>query len=211
MSKYHIARNLLTRINEAGDAGLRLRREVVRRVVQWEDFLTCWDADRLKAQGLVSQIQKVVNAKDSFTRMYEERDREAAARRAQAEREAEAKRRTAKTREEVKDALFALTGDSDPPRRGRAFELVLNRLFDAYGDRSEKSFVLRTSAGGAVEQIDGVIELDGHVYFVEAKWWEARVGVPEVSQHLIRVFLRAEAQCPYRLCVALYRGSGHHV
>lgn len=195
VSKYHIARDLLTRINEAGDSGLRLRREVVKRVVQWEDFSTCWPTDRARAQGLVAQIRHIVNVRDSFTRMSEEREREAAARRGQAARAAEEKQAKAKEREQVKDALFALTAETDPVRRGRAFEAVLNRLFAAYGVLVESAFVLRMAkGGGVVEQIDGVISLDGDLYFVEAKWWEAPVGVPEVSQHLMRVFLRAEAR-----------------
>ena len=194
VSKYHIARDLLALINEARDSGLRLRREVVRRVVQWEDFSTCWPADQPKARGLVAQVQHVVNVKDSFTRMDEAREREAALRRAQAEQEAEAKQKTAKEREMVKNALFALIAETDPVKRGRAFEAVLNRLFAAHGVLVKEAFVLRMSDGGLVEQIDGVISLDGHLYLVEVKWWDAPVGRPEVSQHLVRIFLRAEAR-----------------
>ena len=69
ISKFYIARTVLSHLNESGDKSLRELREVVRRVVQFEDFSTCWPGDRLEAQGLVSQIGKVVDVKDSFTRM----------------------------------------------------------------------------------------------------------------------------------------------
>ncbi|NUS65993.1 MAG: hypothetical protein HOQ46_20370 [Saccharothrix sp.] len=76
ISKYDITRTALARVNEEGDAGLRARREIVRRVVEWEDFSTCWPEVALKAQGLVAKVRQLVNAKDSFVRMQQERDRE---------------------------------------------------------------------------------------------------------------------------------------
>ena len=47
---------------------------------------------------------------------------------------------------------------------------------------------------GVVEQIDGVIELDGNLYLVEIKWWDAPLGPGEVAQHLVRVFTRGHAR-----------------
>ena len=41
ISKYEIARNILTRLNARGDSGLRARREVIRRVTEFESFETC--------------------------------------------------------------------------------------------------------------------------------------------------------------------------
>ncbi len=41
-----------------------------------------------------------------------------------------------------------------------------------------------------VEQIDGVIELDGELNLVEIKWWSVPLGAGEVSHHLVRVFNR---------------------
>ena len=76
LNKFKIASTVLTRLNEKGEATLRERREIVKRVTEFEDFSTCWPNDRLEAQGLVSRIQKVVNVKDSFTRMKEERSQE---------------------------------------------------------------------------------------------------------------------------------------
>ena len=76
IKKYEIARTVLTRINEKGDSTLVLRREVVRRVVEFENFSSCWASDQLKAKGLVSEVRRLVNVKDSFTRMNQEREEE---------------------------------------------------------------------------------------------------------------------------------------
>lgn len=56
-------------------------------------------------------------------------------------------------------------------------ETALNNLFQAYGVLIRKSFHLVGEAGeGIVEQIDGIIELSGVLYFVEMKWYRNPVG-----------------------------------
>ena len=42
ISKFEIVRTVLTRLNENGDKYLRERREVLKRVIEFEDFSTCW-------------------------------------------------------------------------------------------------------------------------------------------------------------------------
>ena len=66
INKYEINSTILQRINEIGDSELRTRREVLKRVVEFENFSTCWPTDQLKAKGLVCEIRDVVNIKDSF-------------------------------------------------------------------------------------------------------------------------------------------------
>jgi hypothetical protein len=73
ITKYEIARTVLTRLNEKGEATLRERREVLKRVVRFEDFSTCRPTDQLKAKGLVGEVRRVVDVKDSFARMKQER------------------------------------------------------------------------------------------------------------------------------------------
>src|SRR5689334_11004032 len=68
-NKFEIARNVLTKVNARGDSGLRPRREIIRRVVEFEDFSNCWREDQMEARGLVAAIRDAVNKKDSFTRM----------------------------------------------------------------------------------------------------------------------------------------------
>jgi hypothetical protein len=74
--KHEIVRTVLTRLNERGEKSLGERREILKRVTEFEDYSTCWPADQLKAKGLVAEIRRVVNVKDSFTRMSQERDSE---------------------------------------------------------------------------------------------------------------------------------------
>src|SRR5207244_1498117 len=47
--------------------------------------------------------------------------------------------------------------------------------------------VVEGKALGVVEQIDGVVELEGALYLVEAKWLSGPVGVEDVSRHLVRI------------------------
>ena len=75
ISKFEIARQVLRTLNDLGDARLRERREVVRRVAQWDDFTRSYENDRAAAEGFVARIQKLVNTKDSFTRMNETAER----------------------------------------------------------------------------------------------------------------------------------------
>src|SRR5260370_19867327 len=76
IKKREIAQQLLVLVNEGGDATLRQRRETVKRVVEWEDFSSCYDDNRLPAQGLVAQVRKRVNEHDAFTRMQQAQEAE---------------------------------------------------------------------------------------------------------------------------------------
>ena len=194
INKYSIVRVVLSRLNEGGDKHLRERREVLRRVVEFEDFSTCWPDDQLKAQGLVSRVQRVVNVKDSFTRIQKELDAEATRAREAQRADAERTRRQREELEEIKrdfNGLFAL---KDARERGRRLEGVLNRLFRATGIFIEEDFKRIPAPGlGVAEQIDGVIELQGKIYLVEMKWLQNPVGVADVSQHLVRVYSRSSA------------------
>jgi restriction system protein len=196
LNKFEIARTVLTRLNEKGEATLRERREVLKRVVEFEDFSTCWSEDQLKAKGLVAEIRRVVDVKDSFTRMKQEREDEARQRRIVKEKEVLAEQQRREVLREVRRDLLNLFKEQDAQRRGKALESVLNRLFKAAGILTNESFTIAGMDGeGIVEQIDGVVEIDGELYFVEMKWWRNPIGVQEISQHLIRVFSRDQARC----------------
>jgi restriction system protein len=195
IKKHEIARTVLERLNERGDATLRARREVVRRVVEFEDFSACWPSDQLKAKGLVAQIRQVVNVKDSFTRMREEMEREQRERRSERQAKLEREQRRRERIAAIKSDLFALFKEQNPHRRGKQLEAVLNRLFAEDGILLKEAFTITGDGGeGIIEQIDGVIEIDGEVYLVEMKWWDKPLGVGEVSQHLVRVFTRGESR-----------------
>ena len=195
INKYEIARSLISALNHGGDRWLRQRREVIRRVTEFEDFSVCWSNDQLKAKGLVAEIRRLVGVKDAFTRMQIERDLERSARLAAAERRAlelVAKQHAAA---KIRGDLTALFLDMNPQRRGKALEGVLHSLFRHHGISVRDAFSLRSAVSGLeVEQIDGVIELDGAFYFVEMKWLNEPVTVAHVAPHLVRVYQRAESR-----------------
>ena len=195
ISKFHIVRTVLTRLNEAGETALRERREVLKRVVEYEDFSTCWPEDRLEAQGLVSRIRSVVDVKDSFTRMRQEREAETRKNLEDKRRETEALKQKQESLDAVRKEFNRLFGLDDAHERGRRLEGVLNRLFETSDILVRESFARVSELGhGVIEQIDGVVELDGHIYLVEMKWLKESVGVADVSQHLVRVFNRSASR-----------------
>jgi hypothetical protein len=181
----------LTKLNEQGERSLRVRRELLKRVVEFDDFSVCWENDRAAARGLVAQIRDLINVKDSFTRMRNEKDAEKRLRTEQQQAAvAEQSARKAR-RDKVKNDLYGLFGEPDAHKRGKALEGVLNDLFACHDVLVRQSFTIRGNCSeGVIEQIDGLIELAGHSYLVEMKWWNTPLGVNEVAPHLVRVFGR---------------------
>lgn len=190
INKYEIARSVLTRINEGGDQNLGQRREVIKRVTEFQDFSACWPDDQLKARGLVASIREVVNVKDSFTRISQERDNDRREHLRQQAAAADGKRRRLAARDGLRRRLAALSSMSNPRERGLAFEGVLNDIFKLDELSIREAFTLNTEDGQVGEQIDGLIVLDGHPVLVEAKWHAKPLGVNDVSRHLVRVYGR---------------------
>jgi hypothetical protein len=190
--KAHQVRTVLIRLNEGGDRLLRPRREVIKRVTETEDFSACWPEDRLEAQGLVAQVRSRVDKADAFARMNLEREAEAA--KVRRGREATGAAAASRQRQlaELRDQFGALFMERDPHRRGKSLEGVLNRYFQLEGLSVREAFVFREAGErGPLEQIDGVIELDGDLYLVEMKWWDAELAPGDVAQHMVRVGHRA--------------------
>ncbi len=69
-----------------------------------------------------------------------------------------------KSRLSIKTAFYELAGMKDRQAAGRAFERVLNELFELSSLKPRESFRV------VGEQIDGSFELDNEIYLVEAKW-----------------------------------------
>jgi hypothetical protein len=195
INKFEIVRKILTKVNARGDNGLRARREILKRVTEFESFEGCWENDQYKAKGLVASIREAVNKKDSFTRMKQERDaeHEQALEQLRATRAAAvAKRVKIEDLSRRLSQLFAM--DDKPQERGKLLETVLNELFRAYGILVHEDFRRKDNDSSVVvEQIDGVIELNGQIHLVEMKWLRAPVGIADFSQHMSRLFLRSNA------------------
>ncbi len=196
INKFQIVRTVVERLNVRGEKTRRERREVLRRVVEFASFNSCWPNDQLKAKGLVAEIRDTVNQKDSFTRMKLEREQERKARLDETRSAARKKQEKMSKIESVKNEFYGLFGTSiTPQERGKKLETVLNDLFNAYDILVHESFHLVGGHGeGIVEQIDGVVELNGDLYFVEMKWFQVPVGIAEISQHLVRLMSRAEGR-----------------
>jgi hypothetical protein len=179
IGKYDIVRDVLQKANKRGDSGLTARREIIKRIVEFEEFSTCWANDIYKAKSNVSDLRKIVQVKDSFTRMKDERELAANENAARTRADAATTMGKRKTIEGVRDrlnALFAL--DEEPQKRGKLLEGVLNDLFRAYGVHVKEDFKrIDAASGTVVEQIDGIIEFDSHLYLVEMKWLKNPVGV----------------------------------
>ncbi|HTD62831.1 MAG TPA: hypothetical protein VK679_19390 [Gemmatimonadaceae bacterium] len=194
VSKYEMVRVTLERLNN-GDALLAARREVIKRVVEFDHFATLWPNDQPKAQAGVANIQRLVGVKDTWTRIRQHQTDDE--RRRAAERRGRAEAVTQRQRElsTIYGELCALFDDRNAQRRGRALEQVLNRMFAAYDILVSNAFTVKSaSTGGIVEQIDGAIELDSHLYLVEMKWWKTPLGGNELAPHLLRVNGHAEAR-----------------
>jgi hypothetical protein len=193
VKKHELARSVLCRLNDDGDSALAVRREVLKRVSQFEDFSSCWENDRYKAQGLVAQIQKVVNVKDSFTRINLEREKERKERQDAYNASVKAKQKEAQERAAIRDALYGLFTESNEYKRGKQLEAVLNSLFAFAGFLVREAFTVKGDEGqGIVEQIDGAVEIDGVLYLVEMKWWAKAIGRQEIAPHLVSVYNRGD-------------------
>lgn len=189
--KYEVTRELLTGLNQSGDRGLGPRRALLKRVTEFDDFSVCWENDRAAARGLVAQIRDIVNVKDSFTRMQQERDAERLSRIAGNAAALAAQAAHREKLAQIRKKLFALFAEVDAQKRGKSLEAVLNELFSAHGILVRESFTVRGHCGeGVIEQIDGLVELDGILYFVEMKWWSTPLGAGDVSPHVVRIFGR---------------------
>lgn len=190
-NKYIVTRELLTTLNERGERTLRERREILKRVTEFEDFSVCWESDRAAARGLVAQVRDLVNVKDSFTRMRNEKDEEKRKRIKEVEAAAKRRQEQRSKKNKVRDDLFALFAQQDAHKRGKLLEQVLNDLFASHDILVREAFTVRGNCNeGVIEQIDGLIELDGHLYLVEMKWWNSPIGVGDIVPHLVRVFNR---------------------
>ncbi len=194
ISKYEICRIILERINQNNDKYLRERREILKRITEFEAFSTCWESDQLKAKGLVSEIQKVINVKDSFTRMKQERDNEQKIRKDEHKKKIEGIQKMRDAVSKIKVEFFSLFAEVNPQKRGKMLESVLNAYFRIYEILVKDDFKRVGEPGdGIIEQIDGVVEVDNQIFLVEMKWKKDSIGSDDVFSHLGRIYHRANA------------------
>ena len=190
-NKYHVAREVVEMLNKAGEACLRERREILKRITEFDDFSVCWESDQQAAYGLVARIRDLINRKDSFTRINIERERERESRLLEEQRKIEEKNNKSKELQKIQQKFKALFLEKNPWKRGKELESVLNSFFE-YNDilLSEAITIKGDEQQGIIEQIDGVIEYKGKVYLVEAKWESETLGREKIASHLVRGYNR---------------------
>jgi hypothetical protein len=132
---YDIARGILVELNDQGAKSFTIRTNILRAVVDFEDFDTCcYENRRNEARGLVWKVREIVNRKDSFTRMNIERKQEKLKYFREKEAALVAEQKVKKECiNKVKSDLASLIKDENPHKRGKALEKVLNELFACYG------------------------------------------------------------------------------
>ncbi|MDR1748280.1 MAG: restriction endonuclease [Spirochaetaceae bacterium] len=194
ISKYDICRKILERINENNEKYLRERREIIKRITEFEAFSSCWENDQLKAKGLVAEIRNVVNVKDSFTRMKQEKDKEKEGQKKEFEKKMKELQERKDNIEKLKKELFALFLETNFQKRGKQLEKVLNNYFQIHEILIKEDFKRVGEIGdGIIEQIDGIIEIDNQIFLVEMKWKKNSIGSDDIYAHLGRIYHRANA------------------
>ena len=160
----------------------------------WESFSTLWPDDQLKAKGFVAEIQQVVNATDSFTRMKQALETEQREKREAKQKELAAERAKRAQRAELHREIGGLFNEPNHQKRGKALESLLNRLFASFDILVREAFTIRGDLGeGVIAQLDGALTIDGDYYLVEMKWLKEKVGPEDISPHVGRVLHRSEA------------------
>lgn len=194
INKFEICRKILERINEDSEKHLRERREILKRITEFEAFSTCWENDQLKAKGLVAEIQKVVNVKDSFTRMNQERVRETEIRKKEYIAKMKELQKHKANLQDLKNDLYALFNETNAQKRGKDLEKVLNGYFREHQILVKEDFKRTGEQGeGIIEQIDGIIDVDNTIYLVEMKWKKDSIGSDDIYAHLGRIYHRTNA------------------
>ncbi len=208
INKYEISRTILTRINENKDKFIRERRELLKRIVEFESFTNCWESDQYKAKGLVAEIRNIVNVKDAFTRMKQEKEKEESKHSEEYNRKVKKLQTRSEQIESTKKTFYSLFSAGNPQERGKKLEGVLNTLFSIYGVLVREAFTRKGDNGeGIIEQIDGVIEIDNQIYLVEMKWKKDKISSDDIFAHLGRIYHRTSAQGIY-ISASGYSDSG---
>ena len=99
---------------------------------------------------------------------------------------------------QIKNDFYALFAMEDRNQRGLLLEKVLNSYFMYCEILVKENFRLTGDEGaGILEQIDGIVELDGQVFLVEMKWRSDPIGRNDIYTHLGRIYHRTNAHGIY--------------
>ncbi|WP_298915002.1 restriction endonuclease [uncultured Nostoc sp.] len=141
----------------------------------------------------------MINYKDSFTRMQQYFDlkveEDNKKRQSQEQARVDDLKHKRQKRQELRSELIALYQETDPYKRGKKLEPILNSFFKSENVLLRESFTITgENSEGIIQQIDGAIEVNNHLYLVEMKWWKEALSPKDVAQHMMRIFLRSDAR-----------------
>lgn len=190
--KINVTRELLVELNVKSDAMLGIRRQLLQKVVGFDSFDMCWENDRLIAKSNVAEISKIVNLKDSVTKLetYAEQERQ---QKVTIHKQKLDKIQAKRTEYEgIKKNINSLFSIDNPQQRGKSLEKALNNLFAFFQIGIKEAFsIIDEDNGKNYEQIDGVVEINNYLTLIEMKWENKEIGVDKISRFMSRIFLRA--------------------
>jgi hypothetical protein len=173
--KAFIADKVVTALVDSGDTHLGAFRELVRRVIEMDDFshlLREEDGRRLKREAEVN-VERLRQLVTKHNDKVKEEEKSAKTR-----TEAAEARNTRKSRNSalirLKEEFYRIHGLSNKQERGRKLEPFLFDLFNLFDLLPRGSFSI------VGEQIDGAFEMDGNHFLLEAKWEQSPIGAREL-------------------------------
>lgn len=195
INKFEIARIVLKRVNECGDQGLTARREIIKRIVEFDSFDNLWANDQISARGFVAKVREYVNQRDYLTKIKQAH--QADLNKEQVKRQQEEIERLAhlekrrEQKENLRRMFLSLSQQLNRTQRGTDLEKLLNDFFKYEEILVKESFTISGDHGeGIIQQIDGSVEVNKSLYLVEVKCWNKPLSPKDISQHVMRLFLR---------------------
>lgn len=192
LSKKDMTREILENLNSKDtNEYLAIRRKLLQRVVDFSAFNTCYEDDVDSAKARIFEIKQLVNLRDSVTKQEQFLEKER-------QEKIKAKQQLLQNIDKAKTEFENISTDfsklfsiSNPQKRGKSLEVVLNNLFNFFNIGIKEAFCIEDGETGKIyEQIDGVIEINNYLTLVEMKWEQPPIGVDKVSRFMTRLFLR---------------------
>ena len=168
---------ILDDLDAYGDEGWVIAKRILTKMNFWKDMKSIAPERRQQAAESLAAFRSVMKEFQAQQEYLERKEREDRERAMQEEREARGRitqldhAKLQEFRDEF-DAVYIL---KDKKERGDRFEVLMNRIFGYYSERSEGPFE-RTG-----EQVDGLFYFDKHWYLVEIRWRADKSNAADVS------------------------------
>ena len=168
---------VLEELESYGDEGWVTAKRILTKMNFWKDLKSVPAERRAQAHESLEAFRHVMKEFQAEQEYVERREREQRERAMQEEREARGQiskldhGKLQGFRDEF-DSVYIL---KKPRERGDRFEVLMNKIFAYYSERSEGPF-RRTG-----EQVDGLFYFDKHWYLVEIRWKAERSSAADVS------------------------------